>query len=93
MSTEREQLLLPLAQHPSPNVFLIARSAPGEQPMKMTAALENAVRDLDPDFRPRPSKTPDGVPYVQHRHRRVAPAKQHARLPGAVGRRGRQLAA
>ena len=50
MSTEREQLLLPLAQHPSPNVFLIARSAPGEPPQKMTAALENAVRDLDPDF-------------------------------------------
>ena len=50
MSTEREQLLLPLAQHPSPTVFLIARSAPGEQPMKLTAALENAVRDLGPDF-------------------------------------------
>ena len=50
MSTEREQLLLPLAQHPSPTVFLIARSAPGEQPMKLNAALENAVRDLGPDF-------------------------------------------
>ena len=50
MSTERAQLLLPLAQHPSPNVFLIARSAAGEQPMKLTAALENAVRELDPDF-------------------------------------------
>ena len=49
MSTERAQLLLPLAQHPSPNVFLIARSAPGEQPLKLTAALENAVRDLGPD--------------------------------------------
>jgi putative ABC transport system permease protein len=49
MSTERAQLLLPLAQHPSPNVFLVARSAAGEQPLKLTAALENAVRDLGPD--------------------------------------------
>jgi predicted permease len=50
MSTEREQLLLPMAQHPSPSVFLVARSAPGEPPIKITAALENAVRDLGPDF-------------------------------------------
>ena len=50
MSTEREQLLVPLAQQPSPNMFLVARSAPGEPPMKLNAALENAVRDLGPDF-------------------------------------------
>ena len=50
MSTEREQLLLPLAQHPSPNLFVVARSAPGEPPTKVTAALENAVRDLGPEF-------------------------------------------
>jgi predicted permease len=62
MSTEREQLLLPLAQHPSPTVFLIARSAPAEQPMKLNAALENAVRDLGPDFN-QDVKTPDGVPF------------------------------
>ena len=62
MSTEREQLLLPLAQHPSPNVFLIARSAPGEQPMKLNAALVNAIRDLGPDFSQN-VKTPDGVLY------------------------------
>ena len=37
MSTEREQLLLPIEQHPSRKVFLIARSAPGELPMKLTA--------------------------------------------------------
>jgi putative ABC transport system permease protein len=49
MGTERAQLLLPLAQHPSPNVFLVARSAAGEQPLKLSAALENAVRDLGPD--------------------------------------------
>jgi hypothetical protein len=62
MSTEREQLLMPLAQHPSPTVFLIARSAPGELPMKLNAALENAVRDLGPDFNQN-VRTPDGVPY------------------------------
>jgi len=50
MSTEREQLLLPLAQHPSPNLFVVARSSPGEPATKVTAALENAVRDLGPEF-------------------------------------------
>jgi predicted permease len=62
MSTRREQLLVPLAQHPAPAVFLIARSAPGEPPVKLNAALENAVRDLGPDFNQN-VKTPDGVPY------------------------------
>jgi putative ABC transport system permease protein len=62
MSTPRAQLLLPLAQHPSPNVFLVARGAPGEQPLKLTAALENAVRDLGPDFN-RDLSTGDGVAY------------------------------
>jgi len=66
MSTERAQLLLPLAQHSRhrlnsvetddaakrlPNLFLIARSAAGEQPQKITAAIEHVVRDLDPEFR------------------------------------------
>jgi predicted permease len=65
MSTEREQLLLPLAQHASigrnsvpvddddggtAQLLLIARSAAGEQPQKVTAALENVVRELDPEF-------------------------------------------
>ena len=63
MSTEREQLLLPLASircprdavpvgddSGTPRVMLIARSAAGEQPEKMTAALENVVRELDPGF-------------------------------------------
>jgi predicted permease len=65
MSTERPQLLLPLAQRADPRrdavivtddfgsatkVMLIARSAPGEQPLKLIATLENVVRDLDPDF-------------------------------------------
>jgi predicted permease len=65
MSTDREQLLLPLAQHSDvhldsvpvdddrgggPTLMLVARSAAGEAPMKLTAALENAIRDVDPDF-------------------------------------------
>jgi len=65
MSTDREQLLLPLAQHPdvrrdsvlvsddrdgAPTLMLVARSAPGEPPMKLTAALENAIREHDPKF-------------------------------------------
>jgi putative ABC transport system permease protein len=62
MSTERAQLLLPLAQHPAPELFLIARSAPGEQPAKLTAALQNAIRDLDMDLN-RAVTTTDGVVY------------------------------
>jgi hypothetical protein len=65
MSTDREQLLLPLAQHPdvrrdsvpvsddrrgAPTVMLIARSAAGQPAMKLTTALENAIREHDPDF-------------------------------------------
>jgi putative ABC transport system permease protein len=61
MSTEREQLLVPRAQHPSQNLFLIARSTPGEPPQKMTAMLENAARDFDPDTRG--FRTGDGVAY------------------------------
>jgi predicted permease len=66
MSTDRAQLLLPLAQHPgvrwnsvpisddrdgAPSMMLIARSAAGVEPMKLTAAIENAVREFDPDFK------------------------------------------
>ena len=65
MSTDREQLLLPLAQHPDvlgdavpvdddrggkARLMLIARSTVGEPPTKMTAALENVMREADPDF-------------------------------------------
>jgi putative ABC transport system permease protein len=49
MSTNREQLLLPLAQHPSTNVFLVARSVPGESAVKLTAALDLATRALGPN--------------------------------------------
>lgn len=66
MSTDRAQLLLPLAQQANirlksittdesgnrlPDLMLIARSAAGEQPEKMIAALENVVRQLNPEFR------------------------------------------
>ena len=65
MSTDREQLLLPLAQHADvlndsvrvdddrggeAMLMVVARSAAGEPAPKMTAILENAVRDFDPDF-------------------------------------------
>ena len=49
MGADRAQLLLPLAQHPSSKLFLIARAGDGEPPMKVTAALENAVRALGPE--------------------------------------------
>jgi predicted permease len=67
MSTERSQLLLPLAQHAnvekdSVNVeddrgggaklMLVARSAPGAQEKAMAAALENVLRPLDDEFEP-----------------------------------------
>jgi predicted permease len=67
MSTDREQLLLPLAQHPdvrrdsvpvsddregAPTVMLVARSAAGEPPLKLTAALANAIREVDSTFHP-----------------------------------------
>jgi predicted permease len=65
MDTKREQLLLPLSQlnirpksiitdeegNRLPDLMLIARSAAGEQPGKITAALENVVQELNPEFR------------------------------------------
>jgi len=65
MSTNRAQVLVPVAQHANvkrdsvevtddmgtgPRLMLIARSLPGEPAMKLTAAIENAVRDLDSEF-------------------------------------------
>jgi hypothetical protein len=67
MSTWREQLLLPLAQHPGvrrnsvavesdisnePRLLLIARSVAGDQRRNLTMALQNLARELDPDFQP-----------------------------------------
>jgi predicted permease len=66
MTTNREQLLLALAQQSNirpksittdesgnrlPDLMLIARGGAGEQPQKIIAALENVVRDFDPAFR------------------------------------------
>src|SRR5690606_5781185 len=65
MSTQREQILLPLAQHFTvgrgsvvtdddngsvPRLLLIARSTAGENPQRITAALENVVREINPEF-------------------------------------------
>jgi ABC-type antimicrobial peptide transport system permease subunit len=65
MSTDRDQLLLPLAQHPDvrrdsvlvsddrkgeATLMLVARSAAGEPATKLTTALENTIREHDPDF-------------------------------------------
>jgi putative ABC transport system permease protein len=50
MSDARPQLLVPLVQHPSSSVFLVARSAASAPPQMLTAALENAVQALGPDF-------------------------------------------
>jgi predicted permease len=65
MSTDRAQLLLPLAQYPdvlrdsvgvnddrggSATLMLVTRSVPGEQPKAMTAALERVLLNLDPEF-------------------------------------------
>ena len=65
MSTWREQLLLPLAQHPgvqrdsvavvddfsrAPRLLLIARGTAGAQPKMLITALETVARELDPDF-------------------------------------------
>jgi hypothetical protein len=66
MSTDRAQVLVPLAQHSSikysvdvdddrgggPRLMLIARSAPAEPALKMTAAVETVVRQVDPEFQP-----------------------------------------
>ena len=77
MSAAREQLLLPLAQQPSQDMFLIARSRPGEPPQKMTATLENAARDFDPENRGF-GTAEDGTPlYPKVRHGSVAAEEQH----------------
>jgi predicted permease len=65
MSSEREQLLLPLDQHPGvrwdavpvsddfgglAHVMLVARGEPGAPAKEVTSALETIARDLDKDF-------------------------------------------
>jgi putative ABC transport system permease protein len=49
----REQALLALAQHPVlSTVFLVARGMPHEPSAKLTAAFQNAVREIDLDLKP-----------------------------------------
>jgi predicted permease len=65
MSTNRAQILLPLAQHAGvaadsvrvnddrgggAHVLLVARSAPGVSAQVVSTALEQVARDIDPDF-------------------------------------------
>ncbi len=76
MSSPREQLLLPLAQQPSQELFLIARSTPGEPPQKMTATLENAARDFDPENRGF-GYGDDGARLPHGGHGSVAAEEQH----------------
>jgi putative ABC transport system permease protein len=49
MGSDRAQLLVPLSQHPSSRIFLIARGGDGERAATIVAALENAVHTLGPD--------------------------------------------
>jgi len=48
MQTARRQIFVPLAQHPAPRVFLIARATADSQTMR--TAFEEAIADLDPGF-------------------------------------------
>jgi predicted permease len=50
LDAPRAHVLVPLAQHPSSSVFLVARTAAGIQPMTLTSAFQYALRNLDPDF-------------------------------------------
>lgn len=63
MNSDRAQLLVPLAQQPATEVFLIARSLPGEPANKLTAALENAVREIGPDATQEVKYGDDGAVY------------------------------
>jgi hypothetical protein len=65
MSTWREQILIPLAQHPAvrqnsvgiesdisnePHLLLIGRRRASAEPQQVTAVLQNIARGLDPEF-------------------------------------------
>lgn len=60
MGTERPQLFVPLAQHPTPRVILIARSSVADAPVtSMASAFTTALADVDPDFNPASLTTGD----------------------------------
>ena len=80
MSTEREQLLLPLAQHSNViedsvpveddrggaiRLMLIERSAAGAPSDKLTAAFENALREIDADAGASGAERPNRPPGVE----------------------------
>ena len=48
----RNHVLVPLAQHPTSRVLLIARAADGLRASTLTGAFQEALRDLDPEFTP-----------------------------------------
>jgi predicted permease len=95
MSTNRAQLLLPLAQYPdvlrdsveifddrggTATLMLVARSAPGEPAVRMLAALETAIRDLDPAFESSSLVTGDSL-----RRHSVQDFMTQAAVAGVVG--------
>ena len=97
MSTDREQLLLPMAQHPdvrrdgvpieddrsnAPTIMIVARSAPGEPAAKLQAALENAIREADPNFEP--SSITTGASLRQYSMDDFLNASAFTGLPGGV---------
>lgn len=52
MGTERPQMFVPLAQHPTSSVILIARASTTASDAAMAAAFTNAAGGVDPDFAP-----------------------------------------
>jgi hypothetical protein len=95
INTDREQLLLPLAQYPDIRrdsvevsddresgalLMIVARRAAGETPAKVPAALENAIRDVQPDFDPRAIAT-----GVELRQRSIDGFLDAARFEGLAG--------
>jgi hypothetical protein len=49
LTTERPQMLLPLAEEPESRVFLLARGATGDE-KRLVSSVTNAVHEFDPDF-------------------------------------------
>ena len=48
---ERAQMLIPISQHPTSSVFVLARMADGSGPLtELTPAFREAFRDLNPDY-------------------------------------------
>ncbi len=52
MGTERPQMFVPIAQHPTSSVLLISRAHASATDSAMAASYKNAVTGVDPDFAP-----------------------------------------